>query len=570
MSVFLNGRQYISPATVSVVNDSAMFARGGSVGNVVALLGKSEGGEPFTALRFGSPSEARAVLRSGELLKAVELAFDPSSDTVSPATVIAVRVDPATRASLNVKDGGAADVITLTSTDYGLYNNQIKVKVEAASTKGKKLTVANGSASFSKDNVFRDAFSVLYTGAQATATMTVTETTLTLFAPAGTNVATIALSSFPTIASLVERISAVTSFTAVVLDGNGEKATAAGLDFVTAQSVKTIFNATANLQACVDWFNGVGEGFVNATRVSNAGLVPANLAYTYLTSAVDGTVTTSEWQMGFDALQAEEVQWVVPVSSDDAVHAMTDTHCAYMSNVARKERRCIVGTALATSDATAIAKAKALNSDRASLVHIGIYDYNAAGVMTLYSPYLLAAMIAGAFSGVNPGTAMTNKSLKIRGVERKLRNPTDTDALIPAGVMCIEDASTGYRVVKSNTTWLNNSNYNRIEVSVGVALDFVSRSVRNTLDELRGAKANPQTLAEAVSRADTVLRELSVPEPIGPGVLAGDAANPAFRGISASIDGDVLRVQFQCSPVIPVNYISVSIYAVPWGGSASI
>lgn len=570
MTVFFNGRQYISPTTMSVVNDSAMYGRGASVGNVVALLGKSEGGKPFTALRFGSPSEARSVLRSGELLKAVELTFDPSSDTVSPATVIAIRVDPATQAALTLKDAATNDVIALASTDYGLHNNQIKVKVEAGSTKGKKLTVANGTGSFSKDNVFRDAFTCVYNGAQATATITVSESSVVLAAPAGSTVATIPLSSFPTVGALVERINAVTDFSAVVLDGNGEKLALASLDAFSAQSVKTIATVTANLQACIDWFNSAGEGFVNAARSSGAGAAPANIGYTYLSSAVDGAVTTTEWQSGFDALQAEDAQWVVPVSSDDAVHAMTDTHCAYMSNVAQKERRSIVGTTLATSDASALTKAKALNSDRTSLTHIGIYDYNSAGVLTLYAPYLAAAMIAGAFSGVNPGTAMTNKSLKIRGVERKLRNPTDTDGLITGGVLCIEDSATGYRVVKSVTTWLNNSNYNRVEISVGVALDFVSRAIRNTLDGLKGAKANPQTLAEAVSRADTVLRELSVAEPIGPGVLAGDEANPPFRGLTASIAGDVLQVTFQCSPVIPVNYIPVSIYAVPWSGSASI
>lgn len=570
MGVFFNGRLWISPATMSMVDDSAMYNKNLSVGNVLAVVGKSEGGEPFKSLRFGSYAEAKAVLRSGELLKAVEKAFDPSSQTGGPATIIAVRVNPATQASLALKSAAAADVVTLVSTGFGLFANNIKVKVESGSLKGKKLTTQFGNDYFSADNVYRDAFSVVYTGAQATATVTVAADKVSLHAPAGTLVADIDLTSFQTIGSVVDRINATTGFAAAVLDGNTEKPALNGLDYVTAQSVKTTaYTVTGNLQAVVEWFNGNGEGFINATRVDGVGVVPTNVSFTYLTGGSDGITTFSEWQDAYEALQAEDVQWVVPVSSDTAIHAMNDTHCAFMSNVARMERRGIVGSALGTSDDDAIIAAKNLNSDRSSLVHLGFYDYDANGKLTLFAPYILAAQLAGAFSGVNPGTALTNKTIKVRGLERKLRNPTDTDKLILGGVLCVEDTPKGYKVVKSITTWLANANYNRVEISVGVAVDFVSRNVRNILDDLRGAKGSPATLSEAVSRVDSTLRELARPEPMGPGVIVGDKQNPAFKNITASLDGDVMRVEFQCSPVIPVNYIPVVIHAVPYSGSAS-
>jgi hypothetical protein len=288
-----------------------------------------------------------------------------------------------------------------------------------------------------------------------------------------------------------------------------------------------------------------------------------------LTGGIDGTVTNTDWSDAFQTLQTEDVQWVTPISSEPSIHAMADTHCAFMSNVARMERRCIVGTAAGTSDADAVDAAKALNSDRASLVHLGFYGYDAAGKLTLYPPYILAALLAGAFSGVNPGTPLTNKAIKVRGLERKLRNPTDTDVLINGGVLCVEETNQGYKVVKSISTWLINRNYNRVEVSTGVATDFVARNVRNALDVLRGEKANPLILSRAVSITESTLRELARQEPQGPGVLAGDEASPPYKNIKASIEGDVLRVEFQCSPVIPVNYIPVTIFAVPYSGTAA-
>jgi len=194
------------------------------------------------------------------------------------------------------------------------------------------------------------------------------------------------------------------------------------------------------------------------------------------------------------------VQWVVPVSSDPAIHAMAAAHAKFMSDVMGLERRCFLGTAVATADATAIAAAKDLNSDRCSLVHLGIYDYNTAGVLTLYPPYIASAIIAGAFAGVNPGTPMTNKALSIKGIERRLRNPVDTDELLKGGVMPLEIRPTGYYIVQSITTWLTNANYNRREVSCGFATDYTARAVRQALAAMVGRKGSPLTLTEAIVR----------------------------------------------------------------------
>jgi hypothetical protein len=568
MPVFFNGRLWISPATMSKVDDSAMYNKNLSVGNLLAIVGKSEGGKPNTALRFGSPSEARAVLRSGEALKAIEKAFDPSAQTYGPSTIVYVRVNPAVQSALALKNASAADVITLASTDYGKYTNQIKVKVETGTT-GKKLSTQFGNDFYTEDNLYRRAFSIVYTGSQATATLTLTATAATIaIAVVGSTV--LDLNDFPTIGSLVDKINTIVpaDLTATVLDGNLEKPSLNGLDGVTTQTIKTsAYTVTATLQACVDWINGTGEGFVTATRVTGAVLPPADINWTYLSGGSDGTVSNTEWDNAFTALQTEDVQWIVPVSADASIHDMADTHCTFMSNIMRMERRAIVGPNTGTTDAVAIAAAKALNSDRISYTHLGFYDYNDAGDLTLYPPYILAALLAGMFSGVNPGTALTNKALKISGVERKLRNPTDTDLLLQGGVLPIEDTIQGYKVVQSITTWLINDNYNRVEVSTGCACDFVSRNVRNALDPLRGEKMGPFLLGQAVSRTETCLIELARPEPMGPAVIVGDAQSPAYKNITASIEGDVLRVEFQCSPVIPCNYIPIVIHAVPYSGT---
>lgn len=570
MSVFFGGRLLTTPATASVVDDSGLANKNLSVGNVVALIGTSAGGKPNTALRFGTPSEAKAVLRDGDLLTAVLKAFDPSAQTGGPAEVVAVRVNPATQASLALLDGSSNPVINLVSTDYGLYTNQIKVKIETGSTTGKKATVQFGDDYYTQDNLARNAFQVQYLGAQATAVITVANASITLQAPSGTTVETLDLNVYKTVQQVVDRINTISGFSASVKDGSGNTVALNGLDSVTAQDVKTAsYTVKADLQAVVDWMNSTGEGFVTATRASGATQPPANVSFTYLAGGADGVVTNTEWSDAYTTLQQEDVQWVVPVSSSASIHAMNDAHCAFMSTVGKMERRGIVGTDSGTADADAIAAAKSLNSDRTSLVHLGFYDYNADGALVLFPPYIMAALLAGMFSGVNPGTPLTNKSIKVRGLERNLRNPTDTDLLIKGGVLCVENTNKGYKVVQSISTWLTNDNYNRVEVSTGVACDYVARNVREALDDLRGQKGSPLLISRAVSITESRLRELARQEPQGPGVITGDATSPAYRNIRAELEGDVLRVEFECQPVIGVNYVLVSIFAKAYSGTAA-
>ena len=569
MPYFFNGRLWVTPAVMSAINDSAMANQNLTVGNVLAVVGPSIGGAPKTAMRFGNPADAKALLQGGDLLTAVLKAFSPSSETGGPATIVAVRTNPATQSTLTLNNLTAQAAIILQSTDYGVWTNQIKVKVDNGSSSGRKYTVTYGTQSYIQDNVSRQAFTIQYSGAANTATITVSNTAVSLQAPIGVTVASIDLNTYATVQQLVDRINAVTGFSATVVSGSASTNALNGLDAVTNLDVKTsLTTITADLQAGVDWFNSTAEGLINATRDTNATSAPAAISYTYLIGGSDGTQTITDWQNAFDALQAEDVQWVVPTSSDPAVHAMVDAHVQFMSTVGQSERRAIVGCGTGMTDANAIAAAKALNSDRTSYTHLGYYDYDVNGKLVLLPAYQTAAAIAGAFSGVNPGTAMTNKSLALRGVERKLKSPTDTDALINGGVLAVGSYTNGFRVVKSITTWLNNRNFNRVEVSVGVATDFTVRNVRNALDSLRGAKGNQQTLTLAVQRTASALALLAQQEPQGPGVLAGDSKNPAYMNITATLSGDVLAVSFQCSPVIPVNYVPVSVWITPFTGSA--
>lgn len=570
MALFFNGRLIVTPAAVSQVDDSALANKNLTVGNVVAFIGPSSRGKPNTGLRFGNPTDARAALGTGDLADAVVKAFAPSQETNAPSEVIGIRVNPATQSTLALLDASSAASINLKSTDYGNETLTIGVKVESGTNVGKKITAQQNGAVYTKDNITRRAFSIVYGGGEATASMSVSNTTVTLFAPNGSPVANIDLSVFKTYQALVDKINTVAGFTAAVLDGNSSVVTLNGLDGLTTQDVKTAsYEAHADLQACVDWFNSIEELVVDAARDPAATKVPTNIPLTLLTGGSNGSITNTQWSNAFATLQGLDVQWLSPLSSDPSIHAMATAHVQFMSTVGKKERRALCGGAIGQTQDAVIAAAKNINSDRVSLCWPGHYDFDTDGNQILRPSYMTAALVAAAFSAVDPGTPMTNKALEVIGMEVDVKNPTDTDQLILGGVLTVENTPTGYRVVKSISTWLTNDNFNRVEVSTGAAIDFAIRNVRQALAVLVGSRGSPTLITQALGITTTTLEQLAKPAPVGPGVLVGDTDNPAFRKITISLDGDVLAVQFEASPVIPVNYIPVTMFATPFSATVS-
>lgn len=568
MSIFFNGRQLISPTVESQVFDEGMINQNIAIGNNVAIIGRSTGGAPKTPLVFTTPIQAQQTLVSGELLQGVLNAFSPSAETPGPLKVYAVRVNPATQSTLTLLDDDAGQSIVLTSTDYGLYTTGIKIKIESGSDVGKKVTTQLGTRYVVRDNIARTAFSVHYTGNEASATIAVTPTTVTLKAPSNAEGTVISLATYPTCQELVDRINAETGFVAVLESGTATAPSLYGLDGVTATDCRTAaLDITANLQAIIDWLNSFAEGYVTATRPNTATLVPSNIDFTFLSGGSDGTVQNSDWQDCFNVLQGQDIQWIAVLSSAPAIWDMANAHCVYMSDVGKSERRCFVGGALGTTVDQACSDAYSLNSQRTIYCFPEFTAYNTSGVLTTYAPYMLTSYLAGAFAGVSPGGSMTNKTVRISNLGVPIKNPVDTDVLISSGVCTLHRTNGTTRVTKAVTTWTADTKYNKVEISTGVATDYTVKAVRSALSTLIGQKATPILLSKAVSIVDTVLKNLSIPEPQGLGLLAGDTSHPPYKSIAASIAGDVLRVSFSCSPVIPVNYILISVSIDPYSGS---
>ncbi|ECB1886240.1 hypothetical protein EVG80_15455 [Salmonella enterica subsp. enterica serovar Mississippi] len=605
MSVFFNGQLLVTPTTASAVNDDAMLNQNLSVGNAVAFVGLAQGGKPFEILSFGSPDDARNLLIGGELCDAVIGAFAPSVETGSPQTVYAVRVNTIQAPSLTLKAANSLVTLgTIKGLRYSTEDLVTRFKVEqnglaqhpgqdqGPNTTPHTLHLIDITASGKTRGV---EWSVKGTAINKPSVVidVLEDDVLLNFEPSVNTVKVridahsnahdeqflmVSYDAFPTLEALASHLKSLRNGDGkqvfdITFENEGDKDLAVTVLDPGTYSAKGNHYLAWTGWAFQNWFyRKLGDYVALELEPATAGSLwegPAPHDWTYLSAPTPPAVTSADWERAISLLSTRDVQWVQAVTDLEGVHAQVAAHVQFCSTTGKRERRAILGTGVGTTDAEAIRRAKALNSPRVSLVHIGHYAYDLAGKLVLRPAYMTAGLVAAGFAGLNPGTPMTNKSIAVQGLERDLRNPTDTDALILGGVMPIENTETGYKVTQSITTWLGNSKYNLREQSCGVAVDFAIRNVRQALEPLRGAKQSPILLSRAISTTKGALMELSRPEPQGPEVLVGDENHPAWRNVTATVEGDVLRVQFEASPAIPNNYILVTMYAVPYSGSAT-
>jgi hypothetical protein len=140
--IVFNGAQIILPGAYSKIDASELVPSSQGLATVLSIIGDATGGTPGVPYFFRSGDQAKAVLRSGDLLDAIRMAFSPSLNTEEGGAdlIVAIRTNPATQSTLALV-ATAGTGITLTSRDYGLWTTSIQASVAAGSVSGKKITI---------------------------------------------------------------------------------------------------------------------------------------------------------------------------------------------------------------------------------------------------------------------------------------------------------------------------------------------------------------------------------------------------------------------------------------------
>ena len=165
-------------------------------------------------------------------------------------------------------------------------------------------------------------------------------------------------------------------------------------------------------------------------------------------------------------------------------------------------------------------------------------------------------MFAGLIASFPVGEPITNKDVTgMHGLSTYFLNRHILQ-LIDNGVLVIERVGGALKVVQGVTSWISDDNFNKKEISVRLVTNYIAKNCRENLKQFIGRKNSLQMLQIIKGSLIQVLRELENNE-----IIVGTDVYPAYRNLILTADGDVVRVSFECSPVLPINYVLITIHA---------
>lgn len=551
--------QHIIPGAYSRI-DSVKGVAGLASANNGVIMGQCTGGQPTTLLQFNTIAEAVSTLRSGDLMEAVKLAFNPGND-LNPQRLYAVRVNPATQASTNFEDGSSNDMIKVESRDWGLWTNQIRVTLATGTNYGKKVTVAYQSQpSETFDDIRRQSFTIENTGGASNMTIVNNSSTNTLTTTT-TNPLSITLTDYPTVGELAAYINGQTGYTCTAIAGQ-ENASTIELDSVSAQDINTsAYTAQSTMEAIIDTINA-GSAWVDATAVNatNNRVIPENLAETYLTTGAEGTYDTTAWTNSLTMLEAEDIQFISTPDSTASYHAQIKTHCESMSAVTgKKERQFVVGApwgtgTVATDISNAVSASSTLNSKYGMYVFNGGTQFNNAGVVTNFAASFVACMLMGMKTAAALNVPLTFKTLNLLSLEHRLSD-SQLETLLEGSVApnAYNASGIAHHVRQLNTYQTNDLKWN--EFSMATEMLFASRDLRTYLEGLYIGQ--PGTVVTSGAFRGSIENRLATYEELG--IFVRDpTTNESWWNVQVTISGDQVTVDYDAYITAPINFTFVT------------
>lgn len=537
-------------------------ASSGSV-KVLMLVGSAEGGKPNTVYRVRNYMQAKQVFRGGELLDAIELAWNPSTNVGlnNAGDILAMRVEDAENAKLTVEG------LTVKSEIYGLDANDIQVALEDNELTGtKRLTVT-----FTKDRyqqVFDNLgkiFEISYTGEEAEATVTVTvdpvtkkATALTLKAGSDLGAGTVAFERTYELGTglyedtnvLLSDINNLPNFKAKFFpigDKNLPTETYEAIDGMSIKGVEGAYitSLAGDIQRQTAYNAYVTFEFDDAKEI-------VNFPTTKLTGGTNGTVPES-WANKFKHFANEGGYYLVPLTQKPAVHA--EANAFALDRTGNGEpMRVFVGAGTAETIEELISRATVLRSERVALVGASGSRRMDDGRVKKLPGYMIASQLAGLASGVEIAEPITFKSVALDQLDVILEG-AQLDQLNESGVISLEfvrnNSVTGFRIVQGITTYNDRTSPVKNEISVGEGHDFLVSNLKIQLDNnfigTKSVELTPSLIKNFIqSFLDDKKRKREI-------------TNYAPEEVQVVIDGDVVFISFTVVPVRGINKIEVTL-----------
>lgn len=545
-----NQNENIPGISVTINTDSFTGSSSNSE-KPLMIIGEADDGIPQTVRTFSSYTQAKQELRGGELLKALELAWQPDSDgTYYAGNIMAMRSQPATQSAL--KEG----TLTFTSKLYSEKANNILVSLQPNRINNTQRLVI----SFPEDGVTKtydnlgNIFSLSYDGNERYASYKI-ETDENGFASlltlsAGDSASTAEPiqkfllgdnSLYSKTNSLINSINQVAGFHATRFsDGNKNVYTK-----FYHKVDETQLTATPNRQYVYaiegDILNTVGDynsyvsiGYVpegtpedptNIKETSISDGVHITLDSMAVTTPVDNFETTAlsgasvgvspdSWTNLFNQFTDSYDNngylgyYLIPLTDDAAIQAEATAFANTQARIGNA-MRVIAGAGISEPKQQLISRSLELDDARANLVGNSAMVKMSDGTTQDMPGYMLAAMVGGLASGIDIGDSITNKPLNLVSLDQNFTTD-DINELTGSGVVTIKylqnRSSSSFRIVDDVTTSTKVDEPLEHEMAIGESSDFLVAGIREKLDPFIGSKINT---AYASTLSSYVLEYLS-------------------------------------------------------------
>ena len=574
------------PHVATQYDDSALNNVAGDSSKNIFLLGSATEGNPDKVYEVKSSSQARAIFGSGDLVKAMELIWNPTGTLYqNGGTIYAQRVENATQAQL------VKGPLTFTSTVYGASANQISVSLTKNAVSGAyDLQVEYEPKTYSQSymnigNLFTigyDSTSSTVTGAgyKVTGDLSGAQTfEVALNTASGSQpVLTMDLTStaYSTIGNVITAISDLPGFTVSTLKSCAN-INSTTLDLTsdsgyhtlgTSSSPTTITDFYGDLLYTTryDDYVGISVNRLGAptgvtAKASGSDTVvsatPQEITFepfeaTNLSGGSDGMVPVS-WADKFKSVHGVNAYYIVPLTSEENIHAELKEFLNE-EDILGYNYLGWVGGGFNESPSTAINRQTALKSDRIALVANSGYYTSLSGA-TVHAPaYLMAAYIAGVASSLGIGDPVTNKYLELTNLDQNFTGD-ELNSLDDNGVVVIENVvnrnqSGGYRIVEDVTTYNSTNEPVKNLVSLRELTDFLFDDLRLYLEKTFIGSSVVNTTGSLIAS----FMEAFLKQKVNEGLLASYDSD----SITCTLEGNSAYVAFNAAPTREMRTILVS------------
>lgn len=555
--------EMILPGTYIEVRPEGLITPGRvTVGNVGAV-GTAAKGPVGSPVLLGSYAEARQVFGAYDpwidgasdeltLVRALEQVFSHGA-----TTVYAVRVASGAAAKASFEIGSASGAnVNLAARSEGTWGNDLKINIWDADAHayvedeqhngGAAITLASTPVVKSARNRIR-----LFTDADG-----LTRSLKILYESAG--------DSAPGPGEVRVMNTGDLEFNAADTPAAADVVTASyTVDKASAVKVSINLNGLKETYIVVSGNDLVADinrlsAWVEATALANAAELPDKSAAADAFSAFGTGANTSgdngasgaNYQTGLDALLNEDAHIIVGAGQDDSFADELDAHCQNASSDAiRKDRIAVVGSAVGAG--LDDIRGHNVASDRVIFAAPGIKVTDSAASppaeVTLPGAYAAAA-VAGLLASYSPHISLTNKTVRVGGLQTKF-TAAELTQLVQSRVLALEQRQ-GFRIVKGITTSTNTAWH---QITTRRIVDYAKFGVRSASNSYIGLLNNERVRSALRSTINSFLTEMVNDEMLISYELEVTATREEERQ-------GIARVTLVLRPTFSIDFIKVTMF----------